>query len=424
MKPYLTEETFIKSILDSRYASIAESFRKLATSDLELEVAKGLGLKKFPQLSELKSSENFNKLMSEGFKRQPFVPVFYETKNEIGVYQEEIFDVFALAKAFASYLRGIDQYPAATLLKREKYFQLATFAYYSSVFQLIDAFLTLYGTCIMPRPISGMKQTVVKTEEEGDKKSEIIKATPIRLEYECLLCKYDSESARWIFTPSNFKHENRWRWFCELLSFYTRSKANIPRRVVDFFGYLKVAEEYRQHRWEEQRRYSISFSDDEEFRRFIERSWRIIPRIRHDAIYQNAKYDIMERTYVAKGLYPPRELTDARMSIFQGFNGSMIKWTAKLIQTTIEGVRKALKDDAIFYKALNIVSENPLIEMVDLDYNRLNSSRELDEVSKLAKEIVALILPAEKVWLGDKPSPLSPFFGKIRDEREERVHDK
>jgi len=423
VKLRLTEETFIKSVLDSRCASIAESFRKLATSDFEVEVAKGLGMEKFPQISELQSSEDFNKLMDEGFKRQPFVPVFYKIKDgKIGVYQEGIFDVFALAKAFASYLRGIDQYPAATLLKREKHFQLATFAYYSSAFQLIDAFLTLYGTCIMPRPISGIKQTVVKTEKEGDKKTrEIIRGTPIRLEYECLLCKYDSEGARWIFTPSNFKHENRWRWFCELLSFYTRCNAIIPRRVVDFFGYLKVAEEYRQHSWEEQRRYSISFSNDEEFRRFIERSWRIIPRIRHDAIYQNTKYDIMERAYVGKGLYPPRELTDARMNILQGFNGSMIKWTAELITTAIKGIKKALKDDAIFYKALNLVSENPLIEMVDLDLNRLNSSRELDEVSKLAKEIVGLILPAEKVWIGDKPSPLSPFFGKIRDELEKRV---
>jgi hypothetical protein len=185
------------------------------------------------------------------------------------VHQKEFFDVFILGESFASFLRGVDQYPAVYLLTQAKHLQFAVFAYYSSVFQLVDTFLTLHGICVMPRPICGTKKTVVKRIKEGDEVREIIKSSPIRLPYQGILCKYDYRSSKWVFTPCKFKHEDRWKWFCELMELYIDSKQTIPKGIADFFGYLKVAEEFRKYRWMKKRRYSLAFSDEKEFKQML-----------------------------------------------------------------------------------------------------------------------------------------------------------
>jgi len=393
----------MNTILESRALAIAQSFRALDSYSPTREMILHLIKQGKIDISEpaLKSKgvvlEYF---VREGMKYNIHIPVFSQKEGKITLLHEQLFDSFVLSNIFASFLRGIDQYPAGTCMYEHGFEQFAMFCHYTSIYQLVHAMLLLHGICFVANPISGQNVQTVRTEKTEEGRKEIVKITFAYLGKSCLQGDYKSGS--WTFAPCGFSHEERWKRFAEILKKYIGNNwiNQIPNGVKRYYGYLKVIEEYREHRWKPKKVYQIGFKDSEEFKRILNKSWRLIPKIRNEAIYKNIRYDIAERVDIREGVFP-KELLDARMEILRKFNETMIDWVCNYIQESITKIKGILKDNSLFYRSLNTVSSNPIIDISDPDLKRMQESSELDRINKNIKEIIPVILPPDKVKIGE-----------------------
>lgn len=274
--------------------------------------------------------------------------------------------------------------------------QFAMFCHYASIYQLVNAMLLFHGICFVAHPISGQNVQTVKSEKTEKGRKEITKITFSYLGKSCLQGNY--KSGCWMFVPCGFSHEERWKRFTEILKKYIDNnwESQIPKDVKRYFGYLKVIEDYREHRWKPKKVYPIEFNNSDEFKRILNKSWRIIPKMRNEAIYRNIRFDAAERVVVEQGVFP-KELLDARMGLLRKFNESMIDWVFNYIKESLFNIKAILRDNSTYYRALNLVSSNPIIEISDANLKRIQESPELDMINKNIKEIIPLILPPEKV---------------------------
>lgn len=389
----------VNTILERRASALAKSFRQLSAYSPTKEAAKRLAEQGKIDPSK-PSKELVNEILKEGMKYGLHIPFFYKKEEKIYVYQEKLFDSFVLSSIFANFLRGIDQYPAGICMHENGYTQFSLFCHYSSIFQLVNAMLSLHGICFVSHPISGINIETVKKEKLGRGMKEIEKFTFTYLGQKCLQGNY--KSGKWIFVPCGFSHEERWKRFAEVLKRYIGNGwvDQIPIKVKRYFGYLKVMEEYREHRWKPKNSYSTDFKDMNEFKKILNQSPLIIPKIRHESIYRNIRYDIAERVYINQGIFPEK-LLEARIEILREFNESMVDWVYRYILGTLYRVKEVLDDDSLYFKALNIVSYSPIIKISDPDLKRMQESPELDKINKNIKEIIPLLLPPDKVVLED-----------------------
>lgn len=393
----------MNTILESRAVAIAKSFRELdgysPTREMVLHLIKQ-GKIDISKPSSKAKGVILDYFVREGMKYNVHIPFFSKKEGKISVLQEKIFDSFVLSNIFASFLRGIDQYPAGTCMYEHGFEQFAMFCYYTSIYQLVHTMLLLHGICFIANPISGQKVQVVRTEKTEEGRKEIVKISLTYLGNKCLQGDYKFGS--WTFVPCGFSHEERWKRLAEILKKYIGNGwvNQIPNGVKRYYGYLKVIEEYREHRWKPKKVFLIEFEDSDEFKRILNKSWRLIPKIRNEAIYKNIRYDLAERVDVDQGVFP-KQLLDARMEILREFNETMIDWMCNDIQESLTKIKGILKDDSLFYRSLNTVSSNPIIKISYPDLKRIQESPELDRINKHIKEIVPVILPPDKVKIGE-----------------------
>ena len=237
----------MNTILESRALAIAQSFRALDSYSPTREMILHLVKQGKIDISEpaLKSKgvvlEYF---VREGMKYNIHIPVFSQKEDKITLLHEQLFDSFVLSNIFASFLRGIDQYPAGTCMYEHGFEQFAMFCHYTSIYQLVHAMLLLHGICFVANPISGQNVQTVRTEKTEEGRKEIVKITFAYLGKSCLQGDYKSGS--WTFAPCGFSHEERWKRFAEILKKYIGNNwiNQIPNGVKRYYGYLKVIEEY------------------------------------------------------------------------------------------------------------------------------------------------------------------------------------
>lgn len=208
----------------------------------------------------------------------------------------------------------------------------------------------------------------------------------------------DCRTGRWAFVPCGFSHEERWKRFAETIKKYISNGwvNQIPEGVIRYYGYLKVIEEFRESRWKPKKVFSIKFENLDEFKNILNKSWILIPKIRNEAIYKNIRFDIAERVYATQGVFP-KELLDAKIEILKKFNEAMIDWVYRNLRAICTRIREILKNDPLYFRSLNVVTSNPIIELSDLDLKRIQESSELDKINKGIKEIIPLIVPPERV---------------------------
>jgi len=389
----------MNSILQRRAVQIAQSFKDLASyspTDAMVQALIRQG-----RIDSSTPPSKYRRLIMEyfisnGMKHNPYFPVFQRKKGIISLYEEKMFEPFVLANVFAGFLKGVDQYPAGLLMYENGFEQFSVFCHYTSIYQLINSFLQLHGICFIAKPVSGQRTELINEEKTQAGKKQLIRGTLESLGCKCLRGNYKPNG--WTFVPCGFSHKDRWKGFAEILKKYidNRWDNQIPKGVKRYYGYLKVVEEYRKNRWREQMRYSIDFTSLVEFKRFLNKSSLIIPRIRNEAIYRNVRYDIMERPQVEKGIIPD-ELMATKIKLLREFNEAIIEWIFVDIKNTLEMIRKVLNDDGLYFRSLNMITDNPIMRLLDLNFEKIQKSSELDKINKNIKEFIPLILPSDTI---------------------------
>jgi hypothetical protein len=198
----------MNSLLDRRAIIISKSFK-----DLDRYSPSSAIIEHLKEQGKITSSTPFAKaqkllvecLQTDAIKFNVHIPVFSKKKGCISVQQEKLFDTFVLANVFASLLRGIDQYPAGICMLEHGFEQFSIFAHYTSIYQLVNAVLSLHGICFIANPISGQTTKIVKEEKTGEKTRQLLKTTPTNLGDKCLEGEYKSD--KWSFVPCGFGHE-------------------------------------------------------------------------------------------------------------------------------------------------------------------------------------------------------------------------
>lgn len=162
-------------ILEARATAISRSFRELDRCSPTREIIKHMikeGKIDVSQPPEKARDVVMNYFLKEGVKYNMHIPFFSKKGGEISVFQEDLFDTFVLASVFSAFLRGIDQYPAGACMFEHGFEQFSVFCHYTSIYQLVNAALSMHGICFVAKPISGQKVETVNTEmtAEGKKR--------------------------------------------------------------------------------------------------------------------------------------------------------------------------------------------------------------------------------------------------------------
>ena len=250
----------MNTILQRRTLAIAKSFREIESFSPTKEMLLHLIEQGKIDPSKLDAKDRgvmLEYFVEEGMKYNIHIPIFLKKEEKIILQQEQLFDGFILSNIFASFLRGIDQYPAGICMYKNGFEQFAMFCHYASIYQLVNAMLLFHGICFVAHPISGQNVQTVKSEKTEKGRKEITKITFSYLGKSCLQGNY--KSGCWMFVPCGFSHEERWKRFTEILKKYIDNnwESQIPKDVKRYFGYLKVIEDYREHRWKPKKVYPI-----------------------------------------------------------------------------------------------------------------------------------------------------------------------
>ena len=192
----------MNAILEARAIATARSFRELANYSPTKEIVKDLiGQGKIDTSKPVQNARTavVEYFLTDGAKYNVHIPVFFRKAGKLVLRQEKLFDSFVLSNTIAGFLRGIDQYPAGLCLQEHGFEQFALFCHYTSLYQLVNSFLSLHGSCFVAKPISG--QTVEKVTGPWIEKQRrhVFKIGFAYLGDSCLVCSYGS--GEWKLNP-------------------------------------------------------------------------------------------------------------------------------------------------------------------------------------------------------------------------------
>jgi len=172
---------------------------------------------------------------------------------EISPKHPNLFELCMMSTTLESYYRGVDQFPSGSYLEKTNYTQFAIFAHYSSIFHLIDSFLSIHGLVFIPSPRDGIE--IVPTPKPEGLPERLVhllptmrlgtlkkrNGDPIRTIKATARILTKEKRRRWIFEPASLRHETRWQEFGKLLLLYLDNglSSEIPRNLrycIEYFG--------------------------------------------------------------------------------------------------------------------------------------------------------------------------------------------
>jgi len=147
--------------------------------------------------------------------------------------------------------------------------------------------------------------------------------------------------------------------------------------VKRFFGFLNVLDDYKKHMFfNEDRYYGIDFPTESDFKKAISDFCIKIPKLRHEAIYQDRRYSIMEYPYLQKNTLPPEDLTTSRIDFIKKFNEDMINWQFKNLKYILDEIESRSSSKDMFLKFIAEIGSMPSIHhlKMELDLDKLHEN--------------------------------------------------
>lgn len=366
---------------------ICENFKEYSKFNLNKTVASQL-VKKGITIETLGKNENLAELFKIGMEYSPCIPLFKDVNSKPILLSTKFFEMIRLASSFSSFIKGIDQYVAANKIESTQQNQFIVFAYYSSIFQLITSFLSIHDHLFLPRILQDVEVTTI----EKKKDSEIVNFHADWNKY--IFAKYINKENKWSFRYCRLNHNERWKMFCDILKTYLKNNWDdqIPEGITEFWGQIKVQDEYPKHMYKENWRYSIEFSDKKDYIRKLNYLYKIPIKIRHQKIYENRRWGLFSYAYLDKDEKPPKEIQEIEITIFKKCCESMILWMYQIYMNVIKQLENMLSKK-IYYKGLNIITKYPAIQldrynMIDLINEPI--IKELDEKLLLLIELILI----------------------------------
>jgi len=343
--------------LFSQAERIKNNFIEYSKFNLNKTVAEQL-VNKGITIETLGKNENLAELFKVGMQYSPYIPLFKNVNNKPVLISNKFFEMIRLASSYSSFIKGLDQYVAAKKIEIAQQNQFIVFAYYSSIFHLITSFLSIHDHLFLPKIIQDVEVTTV----EKRKRSEIVNFHSVWNKY--IFAKYSEKENRWLFRYCGLNHNERWKLFSYILKKYLRNnwEDQIPDGVTEFWGHMKVQEEYPKHMYKDEWLYSIQFIDKNDYIRDLDHIYNIPTKIRHQKVYENRRWGLFSFAYLDKNEKPPKEIEDIEMTIFKSYCESMILWMYKIHIDVLNILEKDLPN-SVFYKGLNGVTKNPYLQL-------------------------------------------------------------
>ena len=239
----------------------------------------------------------------------------------------------------------------------------------------------------LPKIVQDVEVTTVEKREE----SEIVNFHSEWNKF--VYARHLDNDKGWVFQYCGLNHIERWRLFSDVLKKYLRNnwEVQIPKGVTEFWGQMKVQEEYPKHMYKDEWRYSIEFIDKKDYIRKLGYLYRLPVKIRHQKIYENRRWGLFSYAYYNKGKKPSKEIEDIEISIFRRFCESMINWMYDIHSYILTTIEKNLSNE-VFYRALNRITENPSLQITKISFNDLINEPILKTINKKIPLFIELIL--------------------------------
>jgi hypothetical protein len=304
--------------------------RDLATAKTNFEASlRALDSK---QLTPPRSEEELMKVAGR-FQEISGLPAFVRKGSKIGVSDISTFDFSVLGEAICSFCRGLDQLLVIIDLDRLRHRAFETLACYSAAYQFVDSILSIHGIHFIYRPLARWRVGKERVKIHR-RKAEVISFR--RKYFEIPFVLGETDRTTWKFSRATASHELRWEKFGEfLIALIGRRKSSeIPIEVRKMYGYLRMVDEFRRHRFED-KVFTDKIEGDGAMKSAISKYGRSIAEIRHKAVYQNQSYDLL--TYYA--LQTKQDLKDfvkVRIDAVKGFAMGLARWNSEMISSIFQ----------------------------------------------------------------------------------------
>lgn len=166
---------------------------------------------------------------------------------------------------------------------------------------------------------------------------------------------------RWIFEPTNLKHETRWKEFGKLLLLYLDNGLSdqIPRNLRYCIEYYGKHVYIGSPQWGDY----DAVGNDAHLKILIPKACRNVPKTRHEAIYRNEAWDKAAK-FASKTLEKgdlPMDPLKYKIYHTKELNISLLKWQTEIISSFVEATRKQLGNDSIF-----LLGHEKCVQLVEL----------------------------------------------------------
>jgi hypothetical protein len=340
---------------------------------------------------------------------------------EISLKHLNLFELCVMSTTLESYYRGVDQFPPGIYLEKMDYTQFAIFAHYSSIFHLVDSFLSIHGLIFIPSPKNDVE--IVPTQKPEGLPERLVhifptmrlgqlkkrNGDPIEAVKATARMLTKGRDKRWIFEPTNLRHETRWEEFGKLLLLYLDNGLSdqIPKNLRYFIEYFGNHILIGSPEWGDYN----AVENDAHLKILIPKACRNIPKVRHEAIYRNEAWDKAAK-YASKILKQedlPMDPLKYKIYHTKQLNISLLKWQTEIISTFVEATKKQLGNDSIFLAGHEKCVQ--LAELLEMSSKHITEEKEgLNIVNPKIKDIIWEILKIKTKEVSAKKSENADEF--------------
>lgn len=334
--------------------------------------------------------KNYNEIQKIIYEISPLHP-YFEFEGEKPLLKSRFYEILRYGFAIISFIRGFDQFLAGKdFLKHSNHKQFTIFALYQSIFHLQTSFLNLHGVVYFPKIISRWEVNKIKTFD-GNKLRELIHTHTDWKEH--IFGTFSNKNQNWDFSKIGLNHIDRWKKYADILKLYIKNNwlEQIPEDVKNFWGYLKVINEYKKNFWKQGLKYTIK-PTKKELLSTLANYYDEPCKIRNEKIYENRKYDIMSFGWWGKAKKPPEEFIKVEGDFFYRYNKSLLIWQYSNLKEYLDFVEKKCSSHEVFMKGLDALIQMPIIKMNRYLLDSILNNEEIKNIKPAIPEFIRLFL--------------------------------
>jgi hypothetical protein len=390
----------MNKLLQKQAILLSQTFNDFGTFDFNREIAEKMMTKYGKEIEQAGSfpkflaiNENLVSLFNESSELLPLIPLFERDGTKLVLKSVRFFEINRYAIAISAFIKGVDQFVSVEKILESKQYQFIVFAYYSSIFQFLTSFLALHGIVYISKSSEGTSLEVVKTEKESEITKQIVNFTPIGFE-KFIKGKYNDSNSQWDFANISNDHTTRWKEFCDLLKLYLRNnwESQVPRGIERFWGYMKVQGEYKQKRWDKDKKfYQVAFKDKNEFISTLSQYSFYPSKIRHQKIYEDRHYDLFAWAYLTHNETLPDDMKTPEQEFFRECAKDILLWQYRNLKEVFDLVQSICANKESFYKGMNAIADTPDIRILEYLKEPLMKDIILYKLNKNLSEFINLL---------------------------------